>query len=189
MGSTGRILHAGIRCGAFATPKPPFTIQRFYIHVFSTNPGVEFSWGIPKVLSPNHKQSLSEVPRTDKAHSCSWRQTGSTVILPAIPSTLDSQWQLQDKGLVHSVPLPMKAPQDMAKHAAKHPPFGEEQAGTCRNTPAISASLPQTVPWLHPSPRALTSGSTSWGNVRCSASKGLYRERGNKGALFGSTRL
>lgn len=109
--------------------------------------GVAFSWSIPKMLSPNHNQSLSEVPRrAGKAHECSWGQTGSAVLLPAIPSAWDSQWRLQEEGLGLSVPLSRKAPQDMAKHTAKHPPFGEEQPGTCRSTPAISASLPQTVP-------------------------------------------
>lgn len=108
---------------------------------------VAFSRGIPKVPSPNHNQKSQGA---GKAHARSWGQTGSAVILPAIPSTLDSQWQLQEEGLDHSVPLSRKAPQNIAKPAAKHPLFGEKQPGTCRNTPAISASLPRQLPGCIP---------------------------------------
>lgn len=135
-------------------------------------------WHFPEASLKCHLQTITRASqksqRAGKAQAaCSWGQTGSTLIVPAIPSTLDSQRWLQEEGLAHSVPLFRKVLPDMAKHAAKHPLFGEEQSGTCRNTPAISASLPQTVPWLHPSPHSLTSGSMSWGNVRCYASMAL----------------
>lgn len=63
VGSTGKILHAGIRRGTFATHDLPFTMQCLHIHVFSTKPEGGIFLRHPK-SAPSKPQP--EPPRSPK---------------------------------------------------------------------------------------------------------------------------
>lgn len=89
--------------------------------------------------------------------------------------------------MARAVTLFRKVLQGIAKHAAKHPAFGEAQLGTCSNTPPISASLPRMVSWLQPSPHTQF-------RLHVLGKYKMLRQhrsvkRGNKSALFSSIRL
>lgn len=99
MGSSCRVPAVAARGSAFATGSFPMLI-------FNTNAR---RWHFPETAQKRAFQTVTGASQSSlgagKAYSCFWRQTGPTVILLPIPSTLEFQQQLQEEGLAPAVSL------------------------------------------------------------------------------------